>query len=752
MKQEVYLIEGMHCAACSAAVERVTRKLPGVARSDVNLTTNKMTIEYDETEVSPNDIMERVEKAGFRALPFVEEDREDRPKEAMAAAETEEEAYRKERTGIMTALILSLLLLYVSMGAMMFNAPLPALISMKNYPVNFAVVQMLLTMVIIFIERRFYISGFKALRYLNPNMDSLVAIGSSAAFLYSLAILFLLTDHPDLVHGLYFESAAIVVALVSLGKHMEEGSNRKTTGAIRKLMELAPDTAILVRPDGTQREVPTDTLNAGDIVIVKPGSKVPLDGVVTDGISGVNESMLTGESMPVSKSPGSEVIGGSMNQNGALTVRISRTGADTVLARIIKFVEDAQGKKAPISKIADKVAGVFVPIVIAIALVSSVAWLIAGKEPSFVLGIFTSVLVIACPCAMGLATPTAIVVGTGLGAGHGILIRSGEALEITHNVDVVVLDKTGTVTEGKPAVTDMVPNGMESEEVLALAAAVEAGSGHPLADAIAKSAAERGIPGTLPVSDFQNFSGKGVSGTLSDGRNVLVGNHKLMEENSMDTGALQQEAADLSAQGKTVMFVAVDGALAGIISVADPVKESSKGAIEHLKNLGLRVILLTGDNKGSAEHVGRIVGVDEVIAEVLPEDKAAVIERLQREGKRVMMVGDGINDAPALVQADVGCAIGSGSDIAIESADIVLMKNDLTDVSRAVNLSRMTIRNIKQNLFWAFFYNTLGIPIAAGVLYPAFGLLLSPMIAALAMSLSSVFVVTNALRLRGKKL
>lgn len=751
MKQEVYLIEGMHCAACSAAVERVTRKLPGVVRSDVNLTTNKMTIEYDETKVSPNDILERVEKAGFRALPFVEEDWEDRPKEAMAA-ETEEEAYRKERIGIMTAIILSLLLLYVSMGAMMFNAPLPALISMKNYPVNFAVVQMLLTMVIIFIERRFYISGFKALRYLNPNMDSLVAIGSSAAFLYSLAILFLLTDHPDLVHGLYFESAAIVVALVSLGKHMEEGSKRKTTGAIRKLMELAPDTAVLVQPDGTQREVPTDTLNAGDIVIVKPGRKVPLDGVVTDGISGVDESMLTGESMPVPKSPGSEVIGGSINQNGALTVRISRTGADTVLARIIKFVEDAQGKKAPISKIADKVAGVFVPIVIAIALVSSVAWLIAGKEPSFALGIFTSVLVIACPCAMGLATPTAIVVGTGLGAGHGILIRSGEALEITHNVDVVVLDKTGTVTEGKPAVTDMVPNGMESEEVLALAAAVEAGSGHPLADAIVKSAAERGIPDTLPISDFQNFSGKGVSGTLSDGRNVLVGNHKLMEENSMDTGALQQEAADLSAQGKTVMFVAVDGALAGIISVADPVKESSKGAIEHLKNLGLRVILLTGDNKGSAEHVGRIVGVDEVIAEVLPEDKAAVIERLQREGKRVMMVGDGINDAPALVQADVGCAIGSGSDIAIESADIVLMKNDLTDVSRAVNLSRMTIRNIKQNLFWAFFYNTLGIPIAAGVLYPAFGLLLSPMIAALAMSLSSVFVVTNALRLRGKKL
>jgi Cu+-exporting ATPase len=749
MKQEVYLIEGMHCAACSSAVERVTRKLPGVTRSDVNLTTNKMTIEYDDSQVTSEQIMGKVEKAGFHAVPFTEEKQQTKVK---AEENDEQRAFRRERNSIITALILSGILLYVSMGAMMFGAPLPGLISMESHAVNFAAVQMLLAVVIIFIGRRFYVSGFKALWHMNPNMDSLVAIGSSAAFLYSLATFFLLTDQPELVSGLYFEASAVVVTLVSLGKHMEEGSKRKTTGAIRKLMELAPDTAILIQPNGTQKEVPTKSLNVGDMVLVKPGSKIPLDGVVTDGNSGVDESMLTGESMPVEKSVDSEVIGGSMNQNGALTVRIIRIGADTVLAKIIRFVEDAQGKKAPISKIADKVAGVFVPIVIAISIISGIIWMLAGQEPSFVLRIFTSVLVIACPCAMGLATPTAIVVGTGLGANNGILIRSGEALEITHNVKVVVLDKTGTVTEGKPVVTDIVPIGMEQKELLELAAAVEAGSGHPLADAVVRSAAEHGISTALSASDFENFSGKGVRATLSDGRKVFVGNDKLMQENSVDTQVLQPDAAGFSAQGKPPMYVAVDHSLAGMISVADSVKESSRTAIQRLKGLGLRIILLTGDNKAAAEHIGSIVGADEVIAEVLPEDKAAVIKRLQNEGKIVMMVGDGINDAPALVQADVGCAIGSGSDIAIESADIVLMKNDLTDVSRAVNLSRMTIRNIKQNLFWAFFYNTVGIPVAAGVLYPAFSLLLSPMIGALAMSLSSVFVVSNALRLRGKKL
>ncbi len=751
MKQEIYIIEGMHCAACSAAVERVTRKLPGVARSDVNLTTNKMTIEYDETQVSPDEIRGRVEKAGFKALPFSDE----KQPEAVIGVITDNEeqaAFRRERNSIVAALVLSAVLLYVSMGTMMFNVPLPTLISMESYPINFAVVQLILTMMIIFIERRFYISGFKALWHLNPNMDSLVAIGSSAAFLYSLALLFMLSDNPALVHTLYFESAAVVVALVSLGKHMEENSKRKTTGAIKMLMELAPDTAILLRPDGTQEEVPTHKLMVGDTVIVKPGSKVPLDGLVIDGVSGVDESMLTGESLPVEKTEGSEVIGGSINQNGVLRVRITRVGADTVLSKIIRFVEDAQGKKAPISKMADRVAGIFVPIVMVIAVVSSLIWLMLGKEPSFVLRIFTSVLVIACPCAMGLATPTAIVVGTGLGAQNGILIRSGEALEITHSVDVVVLDKTGTVTEGKPRVVDIVSYQIESAELLDVAAKVESGSGHPLAGAIVEAAGRNHPQGELGASDFKNYSGKGVSARLSDGREVYVGNQRLMEEKGVDIGDFGEQASRLSEQGKTVMFVAIDDMFAGSISVADSVKESSKLAIRRLKELGLRVILLTGDNEGAAKHIGGLVEVDEVIAEVLPEDKAGVVKDLQNKGNLVMMVGDGINDAPALVQADVGCAIGSGSDIAIESADIVLMKNDLMDVFKAVNLSRMTIKNIKQNLFWAFFYNTLGIPVAAGLLYPAFGLLLSPMFGALAMSLSSVFVVTNALRLRGKRL
>ncbi len=746
MKQEIYLIEGMHCAACSSAVERVTRKLPGVLRSDVNLTTNKMSIEYDESKLTARQIMDRVEKAGFRALPFAKENRQTQPEE-----NDPRKILRHERNGLLAALALSAVLLYVSMGSM-FGAPLPALFRMDTHPVNYVAAQMLLSIAIIFIGRRYYISGFKALRHLHPNMDSLVALGSSAAFLYSLSTFFLLSDHPELVRGLYFESSAIVVTLVSLGKHMEADSKQKAAGAIKKLLELTPDTAVVLQPDGTQHEVATKTLRVGDSVLVKPGSKVPLDGIVTKGRSGVDESMLTGESLPVEKLADSEVIGGSINQNGVLTVRITRTGVDTTLAKIIRIVEDAQGKKAPIAKIADSVAGVFVPIVMALALLSAVLWRIVGMDFAFVIKIFTAVLVIACPCAMGLATPTAIVVGTGLGARNGILIRSGEALEVTHKVRVVLLDKTGTVTEGKPAVTGIYPGSIDRDPLLSIAAAVEAASGHPLADAIVNYAKSKGLSTDLPVSDFESLPGKGVRARLPDDRTVLIGNEKLMQENNVPTGELQAEAARLSAQGETPLLVAVDRSPAGLISVADSIKETSPEAIRRLKALGLRVVLLTGDNQAAAAHIGQQAGADQVIAEVLPEDKAAVVKRLQEEGNTVMMVGDGINDAPALVQADVGCAIGSGSDIALESADIVLMKNDLMDVAKAVRLSRMTIRNIKQNLFWAFFYNTVGIPIAAGVLYPTFRILLSPMIGTLAMSLSSVFVVTNALRLRGKKL
>ena len=749
MKHEVYLIEGMHCAACSASVERVTRKLSGVTRSDVNLTTNKMTIEYDESKVTPDQIMGKVEKAGFHASPIVEGERKVKEK---AQENEEQKTFRRERNSIVAALILSGVLLYLSMGAMMFGAPLPRLIGIASHPVNYAAVQMLLAIIIISIGRRFYISGFRALRHLNPNMDSLVAIGSSAAFLYSFVVFFLLSDHPQMVHQLYFESSAIVVTLVSLGKHMEAGSKRKTTGAIRKLVELAPDTAVFLQENGTQREVPVKTLRVGDTVLVKPGARIPLDGVVTEGTGGVDESMLTGESLPVEKAAGSEVIGGSINQNGLLKVRIARTGADTTLAKIIRFVEDAQGKKAPISKIADRVAGVFVPIVMGIAVFAAVLWLIAGMQLSFAIQVFTAVLVIACPCAMGLATPTAIVVGTGLGAGNGILIRSGEALEIAQNARVAVLDKTGTVTEGKPAVTEILPRSMEQNELLALAAAVESGSSHPLAEAVVSRAKAGGKPGGTSVSDFENLPGKGVRAKMQDGREVLIGNEKLLQENGVKTETFQTDASRLASQGETPLLIAVDQVPAGIISVADSIKKTSPEAIRQLKGLGLRVVLLTGDNKAAAAHIGRQAGVDEVIAEVLPEDKAMVVKRFQEDGSTVMMVGDGINDAPALVQADVGCAIGSGSDIAIESADIILMKSDLMDVAKAIHLSRMTIQNIKQNLFWAFFYNAAGIPIAAGALYPAFHLLLSPMIGAFAMSLSSVFVVSNALRLRGKKL
>lgn len=749
MKTETYLIEGMHCAACSAAVERVTRRIDGVARSDVNLTMNRMTIEYDESKVTPQLIISKIEKAGYGARQL--EAKKEEKKDLDAEEKAQEAAFRRERNSIIAALVLAAVLLYISMGSM-FGAPLPDIIDMHTHAVNFALVQLLLSTVIMYIGRRFYVSGFKALRHLNPNMDSLVAIGSTAAYIYSLVVLFLLSDNPSLVHdGLYFESAAVVVTLVSLGKHMESASKHKTTGAIRRLMALTPDTAVLRGENGSLTEVPTGILRVGDVVLVRPGERVPLDGEVVEGEGGVDESMLTGESLPVDKAPGSEVIGGSIGVNGSLYVRITRVGADTTLSKIIKIVEDAQGKKAPISKIADKVAGVFVPIVMAIAVLAAIVWLIAGQEVSFVLKVFTSVLVIACPCAMGLATPTAIVVGTGLGAQNGILIKSGEALETLHGVNTAVLDKTGTVTEGKPAVTDVLCAGAERGEILAVASAVEAASAHPLAEAVLRAAGEEGICSSAQVTGFENLSGRGLSAQLG-GEKVLVGSPRLMEESGVDISAISGEAERLSGDGKTVMFVARGGALLGAIAVADPVRETSAAAIARLKEMGLRVVLLTGDNSRAANYIGAQVGADEVIAEVLPGDKADVVRSIQEKGGRVIMVGDGINDAPALTQADVGCAVGGGSDIAIESADVVLMKDDLGDVPKAVRLSRLTITNIKENLFWAFCYNTIGIPIAAGVLYPFFGILLSPMIGALAMSLSSVCVVGNALRLRGKKL
>ena len=748
MREERYDISGMHCAACSASVEKVTRRLPGVERSDVNLTTGVMTICYDESQVTPEQIVAKVEKAGFGATL-----QSDEPAAVpQEAADTAAQELRQKKRELIAAAVFSAALLYVSMGQMLpFGLPalpLPDIVSMHTHPVNFALLQLLLAIPVLYCGRHFFTGGFKALFHGNPNMDSLVAIGSACSFAYSVVMTFLISDDPHTyVHNLYYESSAVVLTLVSLGKFLESRNMQKTKGAITALMRLAPDTAILA---DSGREIPSKDLKTGDRVLVKPGARIPADGIVTGGESSVNEAMLTGESLPVEKETGSEVIGGSVNLSGVLYVEVTRTGADSTLSRIIRFVEDAQGKKAPISKTADKVAGVFVPTVITIALVCAIAWALAGQPFSFVLRVFTSVLVIACPCALGLATPTAIMVGTGLGARHGILIRSGEILEITHSVDTVVLDKTGTVTQGEPAVTEITALA-DSQTLLETAAAVESVSAHPLAKAITAYTAEHGVTAPHRPESFETLSGRGLRAHL-DGREVLAGNQRLLEEGGVDLTPLLDQAHRLAAQGETPMFFALDGQLLGLISVADPVKATSAEAIRQMKAAGIHTVLLTGDSQAAAQHIGSLVGVDEVIAQVLPEEKAGVIQKLQSQGRKVMMVGDGINDAPALTQAEVGCAIGSGSDIAIESADIVLMRDDLQDVPRALHLSAKTLRNIKENLFWAFCYNTIGIPIAAGALYLFGGPLLSPMFAGAAMSLSSVCVVGNALRLGRAKL
>lgn len=746
MVTETYNIRGMSCAACSSAVERVTRKIEGVSESSVNLTTAVMTITYDETLVTPEKIIAKVSRAGFEAELHVEKSKEEQKEEA----ESVDESVHRTKRRLIANVILAIPLLYISMGHMIpFPLPLPDMLDMHHSPMNFALAQLILTTVILYNGRKFYLVGFKSLFKGHPNMDSLVAIGTGSAFFYSLVMTLQIPSNADSVHYLYFESAAIVVTLVMVGKYMEGRSKGKTSEAIRKLMELAPDTAVVLR-GGEQTEVPVEQVRTGETILVKPGSRIPLDGEVIEGSTSVDESMLTGESIPVEKEPGAEVIGGSVNYQGAVKVRVTRTGSDTTLAKIVKMMEDAQGKKAPISKLADTVAGYFVPTVIAIAVIAGVIWLVLGHEITFVLTIFVSVLVIACPCALGLATPTAIMVGTGLGANHGILIKSGEALEISHKVDTVVLDKTGTITQGKPKVMEIISHVMPAEKLLLTAASLEQVSEHPLGQAIVECAKEKGLA-LCEVTEFRSITGQGICGTV-DGTNYFIGNKKLCEAQQIDCADYEEAAAAIAKKGQTPMFLGADNSVAGIISVADPVKETSREAVGHLQELGICVYMLTGDNQLTAAHIGEQVGVDRVIAEVLPDDKANVVERLQKEGRKVMMVGDGINDAPALVQADVGAAIGSGSDIALDSADIVLMKSDLLDVYKAVKLSKATIRNIKQNLFWAFFYNACGLPLAAGVLYLLNGTLLSPMFAGLAMSLSSVSVVGNALRLRRLKL
>lgn len=746
MKQECYDITGMTCASCSAAVERVTRKMEGVQESNVNLATNKMTITYDESKVSPEDIIGRVEKAGFGAALEQIKEKEQEKEEKLE----QEEAQHKIRQRVIGSIIFAVPLLYISMGHMLpFELPLPRILSMEENPFNYALAQLLLTVVVLIFGRKFYIVGFKTLFHGHPNMDSLVAIGTGSAFLYSLVMTIRIPFDAHAVHSLYYESAAVVVTLVMLGKYFESKSKGKTSEAIRKLMELAPDTAVRLK-EGKEEEIPVEQVNKGDVLLVRPGSKIPLDGIVVRGVSSVDESMLTGESIPVEKETGAEVIGGSINYNGALEMEVTHTGKDTTLAKIIRLMEEAQGRKAPISKMADVVAGYFVPAVLVIAVLAAVIWAVTGHPISFVLKIFVSVLVIACPCALGLATPTAIMVGTGLGASHGILIKSGEALEITHKAQAVVLDKTGTVTEGKPKVVQVISKTRSREELLWMAGACEVPSEHPLGKAIVEAAREQ--RGKLPAcEEFSSITGQGIHAVL-EGKSFWIGNAKLLKEKNFSAKDLEKEAEEITAKGQTPMFVVIDGVLEGIISVADTVKETSRSAIDKIKKAGIKVYMLTGDNRRTAEYIGSQVHADEVIAEVLPQDKAAVVQKLQQEGKTVLMVGDGINDAPALAQADIGVAIGSGSDIAMESSDVVLMRSDLEDVYRAIKLSKATIRNIKENLFWAFAFNSCGIPVAAGLLYAFGGPLLNPMIAGLAMSFSSVFVVSNALRLKRLKL
>lgn len=736
MKTEQYIISGMSCAACSASVERVMKRLEGVESCEVNLITGKMTVTYSESKTGEADFIRVVEKAGFGITPDIPE-KEEKPK-----------VQKDSFLPIIISGIFSSILLYISMGQMIFSSiPLPSFLDINEEPYNFAITQILLCLPPLYFGRKFFIKGIPLLFKGHPNMDSLVSVGAGASFIYSLVMTYTISFNPHAVHNLYFESVAVVITLILFGKFLEKRSRKKTADAIEKLMALSPDTAIILK-NGKEKTVKLKEIKKGDILVVKAGEKVALDGIVINGSSSCDESMLTGESLPIEKQKGDFVTGGSLNLSGSLQVEVTAIGEDTTLSKIIKFVEEAQSKKAPISKVADKVSGIFVPTVLIIATVSAVIWLISGADLPFALKIFTSVLVVACPCALGLATPTAIMVGTGLGAKNGILIRNGEVLETTHKINVAVFDKTGTVTKGSPVVLDIVSE--EKEEILKIAASAESGSSHPLSKAITEKAEQLKIK-LLPIENFENISGKGIK-CLIEKEEVLVGKEAFLNQNGVDVSFLSKEAEKKSAEGKSLVFVSKNNKALGFIAIADEVKETSNEAFKYFKNLGIKTVIISGDNKLCAEYIGKKVEADEVYSEVLPEEKAEIINKIKTSGATVLMVGDGINDAPALTSADIGCAIGSGSDIAIESADIVLMKNDILDAAKAVNLSRLTLRNIKQNLFWAFCYNTICIPIAAGVLYAFGGPLMSPMFAGLAMSLSSVFVVTNALRLRGKKI
>ena len=736
-------VDGMTCASCSSAVERALRKLDGVEEPSVNLATNRAAFSYDPTKVKLAQVREAITKAGYTPLDLASEDTRD------AEQEKREKALRLMRLRLIVAIVFALPILYIAMAHMFptLGVPLPAFMNPHTFPLVFALVQLVLTIPVLIAGGRFFRVGFKTLFKGSPNMDTLVAIGTGSAFLYGVyATVLIYLDQFDFAQHLYFESAAVVITLVMLGKYLEAVSKSKTSEAIKKLMNLKPKTAVVVK-DGVELTVSLDEVAVGDVVLVRPGAAIPVDGTVLDGASSVDESMLTGESLPVEKQPGSPVTGGSINGEGLLRFTVTRVGEDTALSKIIHLVEEAQGRKAPIAKLADVISGYFVPAVLGIAVLSAVVWALVGKDFNFVLNIFVTVLVIACPCALGLATPTAIMVGTGKGAELGVLIKGGEALETTHGINAVVLDKTGTITQGKPELTDIVRySGDDEADVLALSASAERGSEHPIARAIVSAAQEKDLSLAEP-EQFRAIPGRGIEATVS-GHRILAGSAKLLREHNVDLSRSVSDAVALSNAGKTLMYIAKDDTLYALMAAADAVKPTSRRAVEQLKSLGIEVYMLTGDNAATASAVAASVGIDHVLSDVLPDGKASEVQKLQSQGKRVAMVGDGINDAPALVQADVGMAIGTGTDVAVESADVVLMRGDLSAVSAAIALSRATIRNIRQNLFWAFAYNVVGIPFAAGVFFAFGGPLLTPVFAGAAMALSSVSVVSNALRLK----
>ena len=743
-------IRGMSCAACAARLEKVLTQQPGVTSASVNFATEKAHIVYDADQIRLPAIKELITKTGFEPLNIEQSN--------TVTVVDEDQQYKEQQIKNMwqkfiVAAICAIPLLYIAMVPMIswLSLPFPDALQPMIYPLRYALVELVLTIPIVMVGFRFYTVGFKALFGGSPNMDSLIAIGTSAAVVYSLYSTWQIANgNPHAVDALYFESAGVIITLILLGKTLETISKGKTSQAIKKLIGLTPKTATVVR-NNQEQVIPVAEVEIGDIIVVKPGEKIPVDGIVVSGHSAVDESMLTGESLPVEKAEADYVYAASINKNGLLQFEATKVGSQTALAQIIQLVENAQATKAPIARLADKVAGIFVPIVCAIAIIAALAWYFVAQDITFSLSIFIAILVIACPCALGLATPTAIMVGTGIGAEHGILIKGGDALENTHKIDAIILDKTGTITEGKPEVTDIiVTNMIDQTFLLQLAASAEKGSEHPLGEAIVKKAEQQDLP-LLPLESFYAITGQGVK-VVIEGQQILVGNRRLMESRQVDLTQLATLSDELAQAGKTPMYVAINNQLAGIIAVADIVKPNSQAAIAKLQQMGIQVAMITGDNKQTALAIARQVGVDQVLAEVLPQDKANEVKKLQEQGKKVAMVGDGINDAPALVQADVGIAIGSGTDVAIESADIVLMKNDLLDVATAIKLSKSTIRNIKENLFWAFAYNIIGIPVAAGVLYIFGGPLLNPMFAAAAMSLSSVSVLANALRLKRFKL